>query len=453
MAGTTDNRPAVETAAERQHLPVPLPAAPAAPPALPGPPLGDPDAAPSLLDAARREPRLPIVGAVLGAVIGLLLVALDWTSYHATARVVLRDPWAADIGVTDRPVGGDFQRFVRGEARFMLTDDVIANAAEALGQRTDDLEASVAATATDSGDFIDVVVGAGSRAGAEARLEAVLAAYSSVRRDLVAAQADNVLQTIGNEAANLQPDDRADLERRAADLRIALAAYGDGVAFVESQPATPDLGTAKRAGLPLAAGASGAGLGAVAAWIWIGRRRRVEDPDELARRWSIAYCGALDEHTDPSTNAGRVAADAVLLSIATLLRSDPPRSGRQAYVVGLAAANADAPVVEVARRLAAAATEQGARCHVLDTGAAVEGRAPLDALPALAAGRADLVVVACGPPERDPAALHTAGEADVLVLVVCQGCDADDAAATMAFYDRVGSRPHAVVAWNGSTTR
>ena len=86
--------------AEGADLGRPLPTAIVAsaapgPPSLASPPPDDPDDNPSLLDIVVRRPRLLLVGAVLFGLLGVLYVGLNWTSYQATARLVLRDPWEA----------------------------------------------------------------------------------------------------------------------------------------------------------------------------------------------------------------------------------------------------------------------------------------------------------------------------------------------------------------------
>lgn len=449
MRASAAGRPPAEGADHGRHLPTPVVAsAVPGPPSLASPPPDDPDDNPSLLDVVVRRPRLLLIGAVLFGLLGVLYVALNWTSYHATARVVLRDPWEADSGVTDRPVGGDFQRFVRSEARYLQTDEVLAAAAATLGTDPERLGLAVSATATASGEFIDVTVGGNSAPQAQRRLDAVLEAYSAARRDLVAAQAASVLQTIDQEAKGLQVEDRTELARRAADLRIAVASYDDGVAFVEKQPGTPDTGAVGKVLIPLLAAGFGASLSAVLAWVWAGRRRRVEDPERLATQWSLAFCGTLEPLQDRSSPRSRLAADAALLAIAAQLRHRPPRTAGGAYVVVLAAASHTVPTGAIAGRLAEAAAGQGARCRVIDASELTRTGTEPD----LARHDCDLVLFACGIPQQDLWALRMAGVADTVVLVVVTGDDADEVRRTLAFYDSAAQRPQACIALPRSST-
>lgn len=439
--------------AEGADLGRPLPTAIVAsaapgPPSLASPPPDDPDDNPSLLDIVVRRPRLLLVGAVLFGLLGVLYVGLNWTSYQATARLVLRDPWEADSGVTNRPVGGDFQRFVRSEARYLQTDEVVAAAAAILGTDPERLGPAVSASATASGEFIGVTVGGSSAPQAQRRLDAVLEAYSAARKDLVAAQAASVLQTIEQEAKGLQVEDRTELYRRAADLRIALASYDDGVAFVEKQPATPDIGALGKVLTPLLAAGFGTSLAAVLAWVWAGRRRRVEDPERLSTLWSLAFCGTLEPLKDRSSPRSRLAADAALLAIAAQLRHRPPRDAGGAYVVVLAASSPAVPTGAVAQRLADVAAGQGARCKVVEAAELTR----TGTRPDLGSRDHDLVLFACGVPQQDLWALRMAGVADTVVLVVVAGDDANDVRRTLAFYDSAAQRPQACIALPRSAT-
>lgn len=401
---------------------------------------------PSLLDVVLRRPKLLVIGAVLFGLLGLALVASNLSSYNASARVILRDPWDADIGATDRPVGGDFQRFVRSEARFMQTDEVLSTAADTLGERPGVLAGAVQATASGSGDFIDVVVAGSSAEQAEARLDALLEAYSSVRLSVVAEQADLVLATIEEEAASLQGGDRTELERRATDLRIALAAYGDGVSFVEQAPASADMGLLQKVGIPLFASLFGLGLASVAAWVWATRYPRIERPELLAQDWGMNFCGTVSTRAEGSSPLERTAAEAVLLALAGTLRQAPPLSPSGTYVVVLVAATGDTPTLAAGRQLVEATHAQGAVARVIDVAGSADPNDSIDVAAQLAAETCDLLLFACGVPQRDFTALRIAANADAVVLVVPEGSAADDVTQTLTFFDNVGHHPRALVA-------
>ena len=407
----------------------------------------DPEDGPSLVEAAIEGPKILALGGAIFGLLGLLLVVSQWSSYHASARVILRDPWEADIATTDRPVGGDFQRFVRSQARFMQTDDVLDRAAKTLSVPKSDLASKFAATASPSGDFVEVSMGASSGSEAVRRLDAVLAAYGTKRLESVDEQSSAVLDSIATEIARQKGGTDTELSRKATNLRIAVAAYGNGISFVEQSPAAADLGKAKKLGLPFAGAIAGIGLAAVAVWIQANRYPQVRDPQALARRRRLGYLGSVATiDADEQPAAERVATEATLLALAGTLRQQLPRGGNNSYAVVLVAGTANTNTLAVSQFLAQATQSHGAVARVVD---ADGRRGPLDGIDVQAelnGPRCDLVLFACGAPQNDFVALKLARDADAVIVVVPENAPTSEVDQGLTFFDNVGLTPHALIA-------
>ena len=86
--------------------------------------------APSVLEAAWRFRTVVLTCVATFALLGLFYGLFTSGDATATARLVLRDPTGADLSFPVRPVSGDYERYVRAQARFAASDIVLTRAGE-----------------------------------------------------------------------------------------------------------------------------------------------------------------------------------------------------------------------------------------------------------------------------------------------------------------------------------
>lgn len=413
---------------------------------------GSIDDGPTIVDAALARPRVLLVGAALGALLGLLWVLLNWSSYTMSARVALRDPWEADLAATDRPVGGDFERFVRSQVRFAGSDQVLDDGAAALGITRSALRDSVTIDAGASGDVLSVVSHAAEPAEAERRLNGLVDAYARQRALVVQQQAQDAIDGIEAELEGANANN-GELRNRASQLRISVASYGTGIAFVESDPIRAALSRSKKVAFPVAGAIVGLGTAVVAAWVLADRRPRIDQPAVIAARRGVPFIGTVPTPgtIDPRDRDARVASDAVLLALANQLRGREPRHGGRAYCVVLAPSDPDIDAAATAHLLAAAAIENGANAAVFDVAAAVTDaggagfQVDLGAQAAQAADR-DLLLFACAPAAIDVSVLRLGLDADAALIVTAVGGDLHGLDDTFAAFERAGLRAAGLLA-------
>ncbi len=416
------------------------PPTPAAPPQA--------DDGPSIIDAALARPRVLLVGTAIGALLGIVWVLLNWSSYSMAARIALRDPWEADLAATDRPVGGDFERFVRSQVRFAGSDEVLADAATSLQLTVTEVRRHVSVTASPAGDVLVVTAQASDPAESERLVNGLIDAYARQRSLVVEQLAANALAGIDAELRGPNANN-GELQNRASQLRIAVTSYGNGIAFVERDPITAALSPTMKVAFPLAGAIVGLGGAVFAAWVLADRRPRLDDPAATAARSGISYVGTMPApgSIDPTDRRARVACDAVLLALANQLRGREPRHGGRAYCVVLAPTDDTVDVAGTAQLIAAAAIENGARAAVLDVTVAASSAASVDVRSqAQHALDRDLLLFACPAATLDVAALRLGLEADATLVVAAMGGAANALTDTLAAFDRAGLRPSGLLA-------
>lgn len=367
-----------------------------------------------LLAAARRFRGLILAAAVIGAVAGFAIAFPARSEYVASARLVLKDPWGVDPVVTDRPVGGDFERFVRSQAEFAMSDTVIDAAAATLGMAPAALANTVHAEPDTSGTVLLLDLRAGDPVAAETGARMWVETYREQRQDAVDASVERTLDALADDA------DGADL---AGEMRVAAAVYGDGVAFVDLEGQEPVRSTLGVIGSTLIGAGVGLTAGLVVAWVWATRRRRVEDPAEPGRRYGLLYLGTVPGVSNDGAPVDLVDAawsrsELVLRHALTSQPASHPRGGHVVVVSGVDAVDAE----QAATQLARAAGGQGARVLVVDAAGTPDAESQVVA----ATAHHDLVVVACPPPVTDSATARLGVVADGTVLVVPWGVAHDE---------------------------
>lgn len=378
-----------------------------------------------------------------GVLLGLVWVALNWSSYNATARVILRDPWDADLATTDNPVGGDFERFIRAQSRYMTSDEILSIAATeaAIDQTT--LKAATTAAPGAEGDLVLLTVTADSAAAAETWRDAILDAYSGQRRALVQEQAQQALDAIAAQQQDPVAAFDADLAQQASELEIAVSSYADGINFVARDPAASGLSAVTKLAYPILGGLAGLAGGLVAAWLLADRRPKLIEPSDLVGRYGMVHLGTVPQIGSevPGDAVSRAAFEITMLALANQLRTFDPRSGGKAYGVVLTSAETGAGVTATARMLAQSALDNGARAEVIDADArrrpgGIDGRVVDRAL-----HDHGVVLFDCAPPQLDSTALRLGMDLDAVVLVLRKGCDLRTVDEAVRLFETVGVEP------------
>jgi len=434
--------------------------------------------------AARRYPLLILAGAALMTLLGLGWGLLTAPPHTASAQLVLADPLGIDPAYPDRPVGGDAERFLGSQAKFVGTDTVIDAAAEQLNMNESTLAAAVSARASSDGGTL-IVSATGSSAGrAEDRLNSVLAAYSTARRDLLenyrAELSDAVEAARGDEDAS-----SAELRQRLADLESGLVTYDDGVSFVQSTERSGGNAMFSAISKGLVAGFLGLSIGLVAAWLLADRNPRIEQAEGLVSRHRIPLIGRIPRRRGDA-GVGDAASEVVLLGLEHRLGlvesyQDPDVRSRQ--IIIFAGVEAEAGTTTTLQDTALAAADSGLKVLIVDAtthlgqaGSELE-RAPIAAAQietlaqTAAGGRAmrwapdasqggtfvalrlrpdfdsyldelrneyDFILIDCPALSVDSTALKLTAHSDGIVLVVRQGTDAGAADNAISLLDNVG---------------
>ena len=392
------------------------------------------DAVPSgwptaLVPAIRRRRLLVLAVAVLGLAVAMAAALPGWRIHQAPAEVVLRDPWLIDPSVTVRPVGGDYERFVRLQREFLRTAAVTDGAAAVAGATPAEFRSSLVVGDDPRGLVLVVGTRASSASTAENRRAALLSVYALQRRAALAKVVQAKVDAIGAEAG-LTPE----LDAEAAELRARVVEYDGGVAYVRLLPTHRVRSTADVGLLGFAGVAGGTAAGMAVAWALAARRSPVASLTSQSKRRGIDVLAVL-----PTLDRQHAPDVAHLTAIATLtahLRSMPPRThgGRVVVVAG----SHEGTSHLTAQLLASAARSQGLTTWTVP-GDLRGPEWPNDVLSLPQAG--ELVFVVCPHPALDAAALHVARDADAVLLIVPVGTSQGDFAALAGPFQRAGSAP------------
>ncbi|MBL7490758.1 AAA family ATPase [Frankia sp. AgB1.9] len=265
---------------------------------------------------ARRWHLLLAVTVAFGAA-GVLLSSLQSTLYTSTATMLLNDPGSTSVFSQNNRVIVDPSRYVRGQASYLTSTEVLTAATKILHNRlsVDELRTRVSATSSDQLEQVMVTATEPTAAGAAEVANAVCQAYRETVRSSAAQNAksttDELDQTISRLRDSISEldgqlastkDGSADpalsaarqaaatqlltVQSRADEIAVDTATYGDGVQMFEEakQPSSP---TQPR---PSVGGVVGAfvGLLLAATVVW----------------WRAEYRRKADEKQDPATVLG-----------------------------------------------------------------------------------------------------------------------------------------------------
>jgi Mrp family chromosome partitioning ATPase len=337
------------------------------------------ETAPSVLEAAWRFRNVVYTCIGAFAVLGLLYGVFTGGDASATARLILRDPSGADLSFPGRPVTGDYERFVRAQARFASSDAVLAVAAESVGISLGQARDRVTARAGSDGDVLIISASGSSGTGASELATAATAAYREARAAVISGDADRFLDDLDEESLLATGDTASSLDTTAADRRLAVDAYGDGVAFVEHVE-VDESNAAVGVGLPFVGGGIlGAIIGLITAWVLADRNPRIEHAEDVAIRHGVTLVGrvprlAPDVDRDKAYDVLSLALEHQLGLVDGIESSGRPE--RQITLV--ASVVAGGGTTTTLDRTSRAAAESGLRVCVIDatTHLQAEGRAP-----------------------------------------------------------------------------
>jgi capsular exopolysaccharide synthesis family protein len=220
---------------------------------------------------ARRWHLLLAVTVAFGAA-GVLLSSLQSTLYSSTATMLLNDPGSTSVFSQNNRVIVDPSRYVRGQASYLTSTEVLTAAAKLLHGRLtpEQLRSRVSATSSDQLEQVTLTATDPTAAGAAEVANAVCQAYRTTVRTSAAQNAksttDELDQTISRLRDSISEldqqlasskDGTADpavsaarqaaatqlltVQSRADEIAVDTATYGDGVQMFEEakQPSSP----------------------------------------------------------------------------------------------------------------------------------------------------------------------------------------------------------------------
>jgi len=220
---------------------------------------------------ARRWHLLLAVTVAFGAA-GVLLSSLQSTLYSSTATMLLNDPGSTSVFSQNNRVIGDPSRYVRGQASYLTSTEVLTAAAKLLRNRLspDQLRARVSAASSDQLEQVTLTATDPTAAGAAEIANAVCQAYRETVRTSAAQNAKSTTDELDQTIARLHDsiseldqqlasskDGTSDpalaaarqaaatqlltVQSRADEIAVDTATYGDGVQMFEEakQPSSP----------------------------------------------------------------------------------------------------------------------------------------------------------------------------------------------------------------------
>jgi len=389
---------------------------------------------PRLVPSVAPYRRLLAGWTLLVAVLAGLVGAVGARTEVLSAKIVLRDPWVADPTVVERPVGGDYERFVRAQGEVVRSRTLLERAAAVIDIDPDALVVSTAVVASDGATALAVEIAGPSEAAVRTRFDAVVTAYRQLRSAAVDGAGDAQLAELA-ELQRRRPWDGGliELER---ELRLARQRYGDGVALAEVdavRPRVSALGIVVRVVLGAMAALA---VGLAVVWGAARHRARHHGTAPFGRGVPLTSIGTvahLDRlrRTTAEEAAGYEQAAAALLHA---LADRPPRLGGSARAVVVGGLGTGG--VTAAALLAAGARGIGHRAEVLVVDDASRA-AGFDALDALAGGDVELLVLAVPAVGDSSLALRFGEVVDAVVLVVPRGRAGRGLRDTVARFRRV----------------
>ncbi|MBX6390234.1 MAG: hypothetical protein IRZ08_14790 [Frankia sp.] len=380
--------------------------------------------------------------------VGAVILLTNKPPVVATARVGLANPRSLTVVLGGASSGADLGRYAAAQARFAESADVLAVAAETLGDGTTlaALRGSVDVTESPSADVLVVTARGGRADEAVRRADAVVAAYqelterttqdavnrqlgavdrarAELRQQIALAPADDPVSAAAVAAATTA---LGELEQAAARARTEAALFGDGTLFVE--PASPRArpGQLARAGRGALLGALvGVLLAGAVTWVHAGRRREVADGPTAARLLGTRLLGEIpapDERLrgelddpvaapGPGYHAAAVAIAAAAPRGLFVVTSPARRDGRTTTVIklglALAAAGTSVALVDADLRTGQLTSRFGLPRGLGGLGQLVAGSAELASAQRVftIADGANLTVVPCGQLVGEPAGL------------------------------------------------
>lgn len=314
-----------------------------------------PDGHSVLARALRRYWWLVLLATLVGGLLGQTLSERQPVAYTAEARLVLSKAAPYDpLGAYANP---DASRFLANQLAVITSGPVLDGAVTRLpGTGVEELRASLEPTAGSDSDVISILATAPAAQTAQARADAVAAAYGDYRGQEIARQTEQAL-------AQLPADD----DTRRSTVAVQASQYGNGVAVAQpaSLPEAPSRPQPRRDAFILAM--VGAFLALAYALFLGGRPSRAERLRETARSLGVPILGSVPRLSPSSPAQWEAAArpggrqrDAFAMLLVTLGYLD------RGHLTGLMVTGARGLPTTTAAGLAIAATSQGARVVIVD---------------------------------------------------------------------------------------
>ena len=223
----------------------------------------------AVLRAGWRYRKAVLLAVALGVALGLAFGLSRSEATTVTMTVVLRDPGEVDQTLPSKDHAGAYERFVRSQALFARSDEVLGTVAARFETSIDDVRDRVDVAATSAAEVLRFSSRGETEVGARTLLSAHLAEYRSARLAWIATTNEIVREVIDE---SLDGANQATVGVIGVENEIATRIYDDGVSFLgeEKVSRSSDL---IRVGVPVALGAIVALMAALSVAAMVGERR------------------------------------------------------------------------------------------------------------------------------------------------------------------------------------
>lgn len=234
-------------------------------------PFSSPDSS-SVLRAGWRYRRAVAITVALGLALGLAFGLSRSAETTVSTTVLLRDPGEVDLTLPSKDQSGAYERFVRSQALFATSDEVLETVAARFETDIDEVRNRISVEARSSGEVLRFASTADTESGARNLLEVHLEEYRSARSGWITTDAEIVQEVIDEKLNDMASESTGLVGVIAVENEIATRVYDDGVAFLGRESVSRP-STVLGLGVPLVIGATVAALAALAVATAINERR------------------------------------------------------------------------------------------------------------------------------------------------------------------------------------
>ncbi|MCH7789020.1 MAG: hypothetical protein IH940_06210 [Acidobacteria bacterium] len=185
----------------------------------------------TILRAGWRYRRLVVIATLVGLVFGLAYGLVQSSAVTASTNLVLRDASDVDQSIPLREQSGAYERFVRSQALFADSDEVLRRVAVPLNTTVEKIRDRVEATASSGGESLEFKATANDEDEATDLLARHVDAYEEARAEHVTDDTELTSEVLDGAGGDLNEEAQGTLQVEAVQLAIASEIYGNGVAF------------------------------------------------------------------------------------------------------------------------------------------------------------------------------------------------------------------------------